>query len=626
MTMPDSRPVEEIKARLDLAEVIGAHVRLQRAGRELRGLCPFHDEKTPSFYVSPEKQLWHCQGCHQGGDLFRFVELLDRVDFKEALERLARRAGVELPEGPGARAGPARREREQVQALHKLATDFYHHVLGQAPAGAPGRAMLEARGVGAASWDHFQLGYAPAGARQDNLVRFLVARGQPAAAAVQAGLARRGPDGAVVDFFRRRLMIPIRDERGTCIAFGGRALGDEPPKYLNTRATATFDKSRVLFGLDRARETLRRQRTAVIVEGYFDVIAAHAAGVTEAVSTSGTALTPAQARLLRRFAETAILCFDGDAAGRRAAAAAVDVIAAELEPRLLLLPEGRDPDELCREDPDRFRALVTGARPAWEVLVDEALGDAPPGADPRTLAARRAVIQVLARIPEASVRDLYAARAARRLGVDPRHLLTDMERSRRGRPAGPPVPGPPPAGAPGTAGPEAGSLTRAESGNAPPDRVGYLLGLLVHAPERVADVRERYGLAVEEFPDTAQRAIYGAMVRRQDGVLEEAELDRDATALLARLRREAYPELTGDPAASRVDRVLEDCVRAIRIDRLTDRALELERRLRLSGHHRHGEVPAVVGEWEAIRHQIELLKRGEPPVAGGLPITTAPTG
>ena len=626
MTMPDARPVEEIKARLDLAEVIGAHVRLQRSGRELRGLCPFHSEKTPSFYVNPEKQLWHCQGCHQGGDLFKFVELHEQIDFKEALERLARQAGVELPEGPGAAAGPARREREQVWALHKLAADFYHHVLRRTPAGAPGRAMLEARGVGPESWDHFQLGYAPAGARQDNLVRFLVARGQLAAAAVQAGLARRGRDGAVVDFFRRRLMIPIRDERGTCIAFGGRALGDEPPKYLNSRSTATFDKSRVLFGLDRAREKLGQQRTAVIVEGYFDVIAAHAAGVTETVSTSGTALSPAQARLLRRFAETAILCFDGDAAGRRAAFAAVEVVAAELEPRLLLLPESRDPDELCREDPERFRTLVAGARPAWEVLVDEALGDAPPGADPRTLVARTAVLQVLARIPEASVRDLYAARAARRLGVDARHLLADMERSRRHRPAVPAATGAPPG-----PGPEAGPaglerLAGATTGKAPPDRVGYLLGLLVHAPERVAEVRERYALAIEEFPDPAQRAIYGAMVGSQDGVLKETDLDGDATALLTRLRAEAYPELTGDPAASRVERVLEDCVRAIRIGRLADRALELERRLRLSRHHRDGEVPAVVGEWEAVWHQIELLKRGEPPVTGGLPTTASPAG
>lgn len=614
--MNGTSPIETVRARIDLVDVVAPHVRLHRAGRELCGLCPFHDERTPSFYVNPEKQVWTCHGCHLGGDVFHFVELIEHVDFRAALEQLAQRVGVSLAADPAAIEAERRRRRERDAALGALraAADYYHHVLVRSPAGAPGLAFLAERGVDPATRDAFHLGYAPAGHRADNLVRFLASRGHGTAATQAAGLTQRGPTG-IVDVFRRRLVIPIRDEHGAVVAFGGRALDADPRKYLNSRNGPTFDKSRTLFGLDRAQGSLRSEATAVVVEGYFDVLAAHAAGVTGAVAACGTVFTPEHARLLRRFAPSVVLCFDGDGAGQRAAAEAVPTaVAAGLEARLAVLPEGMDPDDVCRTDPGGFHNLVAGARPAFEVLVDRALGDAGPGTGPGTLAARRAALAVLARVPEASERDLYAQRVGQRLGVDPRHLLEDLDRrgrEPRGHQAAPTAP---------AAGPDAHGFVAGPAGNTPLGRTGYLLALLVQRPELARRAREFYGVEPEEFIDPHAQAVYRML---STGSAVCAPPSDEAAVLLARLGRHEFPELEGADADLWALRALEDGVRLLRLQALADRARHLEQRIAQLEHHRQGEAPRLVAELDGVWRWIAALRQGAPPtdpvVAGSAP-------
>ena len=297
--------VAEVKARLDLVEVIGGYVTLHRAGREMSGLCPFHAEKTPSFTVNPERQVWYCHGCHEGGDLFKFIELIERIDFRQALELLADRAGVELESGPRAARGAGRKRRRSIE-LNAKAQAYYQHVLWASPAGEPGRELLAARGVAEPLARRFGIGFAPAGgAGEDALARYLIGKaGAVVEELVDAGLAHPPRGGRVRDRFRDRLVFPIRDDRGEVLGFGARALGDAMPKYLNSPDTAAYHKSTAIFGIDLARAAIVAERSAVIVEGYFDVIAAHAAGVQHTVASSGTALTREQVHSLGRIAET----------------------------------------------------------------------------------------------------------------------------------------------------------------------------------------------------------------------------------------------------------------------------------------------------------------------------------
>ncbi len=426
--------VAEVKSRLDVVEVIGGYVTLHRAGRELSGLCPFHPEKTPSFTVSPERQVWYCHGCHQGGDLFKFIEQIERIDFRQALELLADRAGVELDSGPRADRGAGRKRKRSLE-LNAKAQAYYQHVLWAERAGERGRALLVDRGVDEVLARKFGIGFAPAGGMgEDALARYLTGKGGASIdELVEAGLVHPPRGGRARDRFRDRLVFPIRDDRGEVLGFGARALGDAMPKYLNSPDSAAYHKSSAIFGIDLGRAAITRERSAVIVEGYFDVIAAHAAGVEHTVASSGTALTREQVHSLSRIAETLILCFDGDDAGRVAATRAVDVIAAEgLQARICRLPAGfKDPDELVRTDPPGFARAIADAPPAWQVLLDAALGVGEGGSvDARRAAAERAV-SVLVRIPEATTRELYLQQAAGRLNIGARSLATDLARSMR---------------------------------------------------------------------------------------------------------------------------------------------------------------------------------------------------
>src|SRR5918911_1666047 len=411
-TQPLGDVRDQVRARLNLVDVVQEHVRLRKQGREYIGLCPFHEERTPSFAVNEQQQSWYCFGCQRGGDLFTFVELREKVDFPQALRILAEKAGVEVPERSGADRARVQLKR-RILELNALAAQYYAYVLHSTPAGEPGRELLSRRGVGEETARRFGLGHAPGGA---NFAAYLGRRGRSPVDAQAAGLVRR--DGQ--DFFQRRLVVPIRDERGQTLAFTGRTvLSNELRKYINTPETAAYVKGRVLFALDLARPEIEKRGHAVLMEGQFDVIVAHQFGVGNAVASSGTALTEEQISLLKRFTDQVVLSFDNDAAGRAAASRAIEVAQRQaLRTRVLRLPpEAKDPDEFLRAG-GSWDAVLRAAPTGWEYLLREAIGGRSATTPADLELALRDGNAVLARIEDPALREQYRQEAALWLGID----------------------------------------------------------------------------------------------------------------------------------------------------------------------------------------------------------------
>ncbi len=361
---PQDDAFAEVKAKVDLVKVVQEHVRLTKRNKDLWGLCPFHQEDSPSFKVDPQRQSWYCFGCERHGDVFTFVELIEKTDKRGALQLLAERAGVELQ-----KLSPEQKERtdtrKRLMAMLKLAAQYYEYVLWSSPAGEPGRRLLLQRQVSEETARRFQLGYAPAGR---GFAEYLRAKKRSLADAQTAGLMRR--DGA--DFFAERLVIPIRDERSQPLAFTARTVrADEQRKYINSPETPAYVKGRVIFGLDLARDEITKRGHAVMMEGQFDVITAHQFGVANAVASSGTALTEDQVRLLKRFTDELLLVFDADRAGRAAADKAAKLAAFhDMRVRVASIQDGKDPDEFLRgagpQAAERWEALVAAAAPSLE--------------------------------------------------------------------------------------------------------------------------------------------------------------------------------------------------------------------------------------------------------------------
>ncbi len=403
---------DEIKQRLDIVDLIGDYVVLKRSGRNYKALCPFHDEKTPSFVVFPESQQWRCFGaCGEGGDIFSFVMKREGWDFPEALRVLADRAGVELkPQSP--EQAQMQEQAERLQSLLAEAAAFFHRQLLDAPNARHAREYVARRGLSAETLASFEVGFAPDS--WDATMNLLLERGFTRDDLVEAGMLVVKDTGSVYDRFRNRLMIPIRDGQGRVVGFGARGLAaDAVPKYLNSPQGPIFDKSRLLFGLSHARRTIRESETAVIVEGYMDVMQAHLAGFTNVIAEMGTALTEAQLKLLSRYASRLILALDPDSAGQmatergrevieRVSKAAAEQVSEEgvwefdsaerdyrarlttefdaagmlryesrlgFDIRVITLPEGKDPDDLIRESPEDWAALVEGAMPIVEHVI-----------------------------------------------------------------------------------------------------------------------------------------------------------------------------------------------------------------------------------------------------------------
>jgi DNA primase len=409
--------IEEVRARADIVEIVGAQVRLKRAGRNFVGLCPFHNEKTPSFSVNAERGFFHCFGCGAGGTVFDFVMKVEGLTFAEALQSLARRYGIVLPEhiGPG---GPPPGERDALALANLTAAEFFAHVLWQTADGAPARDYLKARGITDDTARAFMLGFAPA--RSANLAAVIGKRGM-LEAAVKAGLVKREAGREPYDMFRARLMFPIRDAQGRVIGFGGRVIDQAStvPKYINSPESPIFSKARALYGVFEARQAIAHADRAIVVEGNIDVIALWQAGFKETVASLGTSLTVDQLRLLARYTRNIIACFDGDAAGRKASLRALEVfLGAGLLGRGVFIPSGFDPDTLVR---DRGAQALTELIDSCELLVDYFLREQAAAAGAtlggRARAAER-VAEILRMVVNPFEFDLLARKAADSLGVD----------------------------------------------------------------------------------------------------------------------------------------------------------------------------------------------------------------
>lgn len=365
----------EIRNSVDIVELISERVVLKKAGKDHIGLCPFHSEKTPSFTVSPLKQIYHCFGCGAGGDAFSFLMKQDGIEFPEAVQVLARRSGIELPERVGDRRQRGEHsDRQRLFELNMQVMKFYRSRLGEGPAGKNASAYLSGRGFNKSSIDRFCLGYAPDG--WDGLVDFFRKNRVSADLAGKSGLVVPKKAGGYYDRFRNRIIFPIFDVTGRVIAFGGRVLDDSLPKYLNSPETLLYNKGRTLYGVQAAKAGCRESGCVYIVEGYFDLIALHQHGVTNAVATLGTALTPAHVKLLQRgFAERVYLVFDSDQAGIRAAERSMPIFINEsVNASVIVLPDGYDPDSYVFEfGPESFRERTDNAQGMIDFLIESAV-------------------------------------------------------------------------------------------------------------------------------------------------------------------------------------------------------------------------------------------------------------
>ena len=497
------RFIDDLLARIDVVEVVGERVQLKKTGRNYSGLCPFHQEKTPSFTVSADKQFYHCFGCGANGSALRFLMEYDNLRFPEAVEQLASRLGLEVPrEGADdPRAQLRERKRREGVNLLELAAGFFRERLRMAEGGAA-RDYLQQRGLAEEIQRDFGIGYAPDA--WEALKRHLDSQGVSEAVQIEYGLlVQREESGRTYDRFRDRIMFPIRDVRGRTIAFGGRVLGDAKPKYLNSPESPVFHKGRELYGLYEARQASPRLERLLIVEGYMDVVALAQFGIRNAVATLGTSTSEEHLARLFRMVDEVVFCFDGDRAGRQAASRALEAVLPQMldgrQARFLFLPEGEDPDTLIRrEGTEAFENRIVCASPLSEFLFDQAAR----GRDLAQVEERQRfasdVIKAAQRLPQGMLQTVLLAELARRTGIEPSRLESLMAEAQAVAPA---------AAGSGQVAPATMTNHNPGSAAAPPGDKGPLgtlarvLQLLLHEPILVERVGEVASWCSQEEPD-----------------------------------------------------------------------------------------------------------------------------
>jgi DNA primase len=527
---------DEIKSRIDIVEFIGGYVPLQKAGRNYKGLCPFHSEKTPSFVVFPDTQGWHCFGaCGTGGDIFTFLMRRENMEFREALEFLAQRAGITLRPLDDVEI-QMRDELDRLRGLNAAAADIYHRILMETRPGEAAKRYLERRGVTAETMRTFNLGYAPD--EWHILEPRLRQLGYSEAEIIEAGLANKSSSGNVYDRFRGRVMFPIRDAQGRVIGFGGRLLSDVEgqPKYLNTPQTPLFDKGSILYGIDLARHAIRESGTAVIVEGYMDVVVPYQCGVRNLVACMGTALTEEHLEQLKLITKRLVLALDPDAAGIRATERGIETARQALATRvvpvptptgliryeeqlqaeicILVLPDGLDPDELVLSDRERWDALVAEALPVAEYAFQRVMSEVDLSQAKGKREAVERLLPVISAMDSAVERSHYLQRLAQHIHMDERLLWSELsalrgETGRRRPGERRPVERARREPSVGARGPSARAPREGLSGGLE-ERA---LALLLSAPALLPEMREVTGLSADEFQDVRNRQVYVALER-----------------------------------------------------------------------------------------------------------------
>jgi DNA primase len=555
--------VDAVRRAGDIVRLVSDYVPLRPAGSRLKGLCPFHQEKTPSFSVDPDLQLFYCFGCHTGGDVFKFVMLYEKVGFAESVEFLARRFGVPLPTA----RRPENDARARLMDLNREAESFFRARLLDKETGLAARQYLARRGISVETAARLGLGYAPDA--WEALRSHLLSKRFKPQEAVGGGLTIPRKEGqGEYDRFRHRLMFPIRDVAGRTLAFGGRALGDAEPKYLNSPETPAYVKGDHLYGLDEAKEAIRREGHAIVVEGYLDLAALRQAGFEHSVASLGTAFTPNQARLLSRYTPRVTVCYDGDAAGAAASQRSLDLLLERaFDVRVVTLPSGSDPDDFVREEgPAAFDGLVKGA-PGWlEYLVRRECDTRDLGRTEEKVAAINALLPRIARLESPVERASWAGQLSDALGIEDDLVLQELRSAlRAARPA-----------------------IRQRRPDREPVREteARLVALLL----RLADGRAgaRAHLEPADLAGTRVAKIVDAILRNeQEG--KEVELPEVLESLEAEEDRELLTWIAFREGPEAVAEEVEDCVKAIRRERLVRERRELQRAIERTAD------PAAVG-------------------------------
>lgn len=430
--------LDEVRNAVNIVSLVSEYVSLRKRGRNYLARCPFHNEKTPSFNVNEEKQIFMCFGCGLGGDAFKFIMQIEHLSFPESVRFLADRSGIRLPEASSSHPAAAVSNSDVLRKAMAETVATYHHCLWHTEEGKRALGYLADRGITKETVGRFSLGYSPAGGNY--LVPLLQKKGFPLQALVDCGLAKRSEDGArVYDSFRGRVMFPITDVQGRPVAFGARAMDGRPPKYLNSPETRLYNKSRNLYGLSFAKEAIKELGYAILVEGYMDFVVPFQQGVTNLVASLGTSLTPQQVELLGRYTREVVVSYDPDSAGLAAVQRSLDLfLEGDFRVRVLRLPEGQDPDTYVRASgAAAYRERAEAAVPYLEFVLDAAIRDHGALDDPKNkVQVMNTVLPYLARLPSAVERSDYVFRFARRLGIEDRQLLAETRRAaqqRRGR-------------------------------------------------------------------------------------------------------------------------------------------------------------------------------------------------
>ncbi|MFP4347501.1 MAG: DNA primase [Desulfococcaceae bacterium] len=489
--------ISEIRNAADIVDIVSDMVILKKTGKNYQGLCPFHSEKTPSFSVSPEKQIFYCFGCGAGGNVFSFLMKHEGMSFPEAVRTLARRFGIEVPTRDLTPEEKRRfSEREALLDLNRRAMAYFQHMLWKTRAGEPARAYLERRGIKPAVAETFGLGYAPKG--WDHLIRSFSKKKTDPGLLEKAGLTVPRKSGrGFIDRFRDRIMFPIRDIRRQVVGFGGRVMDEGLPKYLNSPETPVFNKSQTLYGVDTARARARETRQMYLVEGYFDVISLYQAGITNAVATLGTALTREHVRSLRGHAGEVTLVFDSDQAGVRAAARSVDIFRKEnMDARVLVLPEGHDPDTYILEfGAEAFQSAARKARSVMDFMMEDAVNRHGLSIEGKVRIISELTVP-LGAIEDPVARSLYVRRLSERMGVDEAMIMDKVRAAPVGQPENRPRPEIKPASF-------QGRRMRLEK---------KLVAMMLQFPEILPEVADRE--VIDRFEDPSLKSIGQSLVYR----------------------------------------------------------------------------------------------------------------
>ncbi len=591
--------IDEVRQRASIIEVVSDFVSLKKTGKNHLGLCPFHSERTPSFTVNEEKGIFHCFGCGAGGNVFNFLMRASQMSFPEAVRAMAKRYGVALPTRELSEEEKRRRSlRGKLYEVNETAADYYHRTLTSLKEGEEGRQYFARRGISEETIREHRLGFAPAG--WDSLVLFLQKNGTPLNLAETVGLILPRKEGTVpsgrpgfFDRFRRRVIFPIISEGGRVLGFGGRIIEEgkgegevPPPKYMNSPESPIYSKGQTLYGLNAAKGFIREKGNALIVEGYMDLLSLYQAGFRNGVASLGTALTSSQLQLLGRYAREAFLIFDADESGEKATQRSLDLFLQEgISAKVVTLPTGYDPDSLIRrEKAERFEQALAGALPLVEYLFQQALRRHGPGSVEGKVRIVREMIPALSRLPDPLERNLYIERIALRLGLKESQVRDQF----RG-----------------------GERIEAETEKLPsavhrgPTHERVLLQLMVLNPAVISRVQESMGK--EGFSDLRHQKLARKLLEVGEG-REEIDIQEFLSGTEEEDLRDLVSELLlGEESIVDPDRMLEDCLRKVKLSRIRQEIQRVDEEIRQRSREKKDEPWEVPGLKELLMRKQRLL-------------------